>query len=461
MEQTAILRSITEGDALPGYERAILKALETSPKSIVVLDDDPTGTQTIYDIPVITEWTQEILERELVDNRIFFILTNSRSLQAEEANSLAECIGQRLKIAADKLDKSVLVISRSDSTLRGHYPNEVEALVKGLGWKNTKQLLIPAFFEGGRYTFNDVHYVAEKQHFVPASKTPFAQDNTFGYSSSNLKEYILEKYGPRISPDEIGSISLTDLRASDLTKVQKALTSKTKTHFVVNATSYSDLQAIALSCLLHQGHLVFRSAASFVNALGGIAPKKCLEKGEILKNKVSYGALTVVGSYVPKTTAQLNYLKNRSSALFLELNANLVFDINAFSAQISDLAEQADKAIDKGQNVVIYTSRTIVKGADKKESLAIVNEVANGLNSLIRQLRVRPRYILAKGGITSSDIATKGLGVKRAMVLGQVIKGVPVWQLGNESKFPNLPYIVFPGNVGDEKAVAEVIELLN
>ena len=77
-----------------------------------------------------------------------------------------------------------------------------------------------------------------------------------------------------------------------------------------------------------------------------------------------------------------------------------------------------------------------------------------------RRLEVRPRYLIAKGGITSSDLATKGLGVKRARVLGQILPGVPVWELGPETKFPGLPYVVFPGNVGGPEALQDAVQKL-
>jgi uncharacterized protein YgbK (DUF1537 family) len=86
--------------------------------------------------------------------------------------------------------------------------------------------------------------------------------------------------------------------------------------------------------------------------------------------------------------------------------------------------------------------------------------VSDALISLVQHLAVAPRYLIAKGGITSSDIATQGLGVRRALVLGQALPGVPVWQLGVEARFPGLGYVVFPGNVGADTALAELIAAL-
>lgn len=78
----------------------------------------------------------------------------------------------------------------------------------------------------------------------------------------------------------------------------------------------------------------------------------------------------------------------------------------------------------------------------------------------MKELSVCPRYLIGKGGITSSDLDSEALGVRKAQVFGQIIPGVPVWRLGKESKYPGLPYIVFPGNVGDADALASAIKIL-
>ena len=429
-------------------------------RSIVVLDDDPTGTQTVHGIPVVTQWTEEVLEKELLASPLFFILINSRSLQAKEADALGKQIGKRLAFITKKHHKNLLVISRSDSTLRGHYPNEVDALADGLGWHRAKHVLIPAFFEGGRYTFDDIHYVKEGDDFIPAAETSFAEDNTFGYSSSNLKDWIVEKTGCKIKREKITAVSIQALRTEPAEALRSILEDTHTTHIMVNATCNVDLQVLALACLQTNKKYIFRTGASFVNAISGIEAREFLTKTEILPNDRHCGALIVVGSYVPKTTEQLNFLKANSKAAFLEMDVSHVLDSASFQEQLKILIEKIDQLIASNKNTVLYTSRTIIKGATKSDSLEIVNRVSSGLIFIIEQLKSSPSYILAKGGITSSDVATKGLSVQRARVLGQVLKGVPVWKLGPESKYPNMPYIVFPGNVGNESALYNVIKLL-
>lgn len=460
MLKNNIISSIESGNNHKGFLEEIQKEIITTPKTIVILDDDPTGTQTVYNVPVVTSWKSSVLENEIINSPVFFILTNSRSLQIKEANDLAELLGSKLKILSKKHNKQLILISRGDSTLRGHYPNEVDALAKGLETPNAKHILAPAFFEGGRYTFNNVHYVKEADNFIPANETPFAKDNTFGYKNANLIDWIVEKYEGNIDKDAIESLSITSLRTKSTEEIIEKIESPNKSHIVVNATSYSDLEAVAIAILRSKESFLLRTSASFVNAITGIAAKDCLSKEEILINQKKGGSLIVIGSYVPKTTAQLAVLKQHSEAVFLELNVSNVKNDVFFQKDINQLSNKVNQHLKENKNVVFHTSRTIIKGETKAESLAIVNRVSNGVIEIIKQLKTQPKYIVAKGGITSSDVATKGLNVKRAYVIGQALKGVPVWKLGNETKFPNMPYIIFPGNVGDNQALYQLTKLL-
>ncbi|WP_159949604.1 four-carbon acid sugar kinase family protein [Polaribacter septentrionalilitoris] len=460
MLKEQIISAIESGNQCKGFLEEIQKEIIATPKSIVILDDDPTGTQTVYNLPVVTSWESSVLEKEIINSPVFFILTNSRSLQIEEANQLAESLGSKLNKLSKKHNKQLIVVSRGDSTLRGHYPNEVDALAKGLENQNAKHILAPAFFEGGRYTYGDVHYVKEGDDFIPANETPFAKDNTFGYENANLVDWIVEKYEGKINKNAIESLSIDFLRTQSTAAFLKKIESRKKSHIVVNATSYSDLEAVALAVLKSKETFLLRTSASFVNAITGIEAKDCLSKEEILNDQKTGGSLIVIGSYVPKTSAQLAVLKEHSKAVFLELDVSNVKNDALFQEDIHQLSKKVNQYLQENKDVVFHTSRTIIRGATKAESLAIVNRVSNGVISIIKQLNIKPKYIVAKGGITSSDVATKGLNVQRAHVLGQALKGVPVWKLGNETKFPNMPYIIFPGNVGDNQALYQLTKLL-
>lgn len=460
MINQAIISSIKQGENQNSLLKEIETTLQENPKTIVILDDDPTGTQTVYNVPVVTSWDEAVLEDEILKSPIFFILTNSRSLQVDAANELAELIGARLHHLSKKHNKKLIVVSRGDSTLRGHYPNEVDAFAKGMQLKNAKHIFVPAFFEGGRFTYNNIHYVKEGDTFIPANETPFAKDNTFGYQNANLEEWIVEKYDDKIDKKSIQSLSINELRTKPTSEIIKKITSKEISHIVINATSYYDLQATALAILKSSDNFLLRTSASFVNAITAIEAKEPLSKTEILDDGEGKGSLIVIGSYVPKTTAQLNMLKQHSNAVFLELDVTNVKDKNLFQKEINKISKQVNQYLEADEDVVFHTSRKIIKGSTKAESLAIVNSISNGVISIIQQLQHQPKYIIAKGGITSSDVATKGLNVKRGFTIGQALKGVPVWKLGEETKFPNMPYIIFPGNVGNDDALYQLTKLL-
>lgn len=208
---------------------------------LVVLDDDPTGTQTCHDIAVLTVWDHETLCSELTTtDKGFFILTNSRALPPVEARSLITTICKNLAKASKQTGKSFEIVLRGDSTLRGHFPDEPEAVEEVLGQVD-HWILAPFFYQGRRYTIDDVHYVAEGDSLVPASQTPFATDATFGYKSSNLRDYVLEKAGSRFSEKSLFSITLEDIRSGPEKIAEQLLLAPKGSVVIVNAAAESDM----------------------------------------------------------------------------------------------------------------------------------------------------------------------------------------------------------------------------
>lgn len=428
-------------------------------KTVIVFDDDPTGTQTCHDVVVLTSWSVALLVQELKKKPyVLFILTNSRSLQEEKAVTLNTEIGQNLNEAVRQSGRHIIVISRSDSTLRGHFPAEVEALANTLQLQQAIWILVPAFIEGGRITISDVHYIIEQGELVPVSETPFARDHVFGYTHSNLKHWVQQKSRSNIKASEIISCSLEDIRLGGPDVVAKKLmTCKPRNVVIVNATSYKDLEVLAMGILLAEKsgqQFLYRSSATFVPIRAGIAPGKILVPEKKQLNS-SHGSLTIVGSYVPKTTSQLAYLLEKQEHETLEINVAELLDAVVTGKAIG-LSKQIDHWLASGKDVVVYTSRDLKTGSDAESSLLINSTVSSFLVDIVKGLTVRPSFVLAKGGITSSDLAAKGLSSETAMILGQAAAGVPVWQLDSKSKFPEIVYIVFPGNVGDTTALYNV-----
>lgn len=442
-------------DLLP----SIQVQLAAGERKLVVLDDDPTGTQTVHHVPVLTTWEVDVLAAELgAPGPVFYILTNSRSLPLPEAQTLNAAIGRALVDAAARTGADFEVVSRSDSTLRGHFPGEVDALAAVLPRLVDATLIIPFFLEGGRYTLNDIHYVAEGNRLTPAAQTPFAKDAAFGYRHSSLPAWVEEKTQGRVTAAEVASITLDDLRQGgpDVV-VAKLLSLEQGRVCVVNAVALRDLEVLVAALLQVEAkgkRFLYRTAASFVQIRAGLATRPLLTAAD-LALPTQGGGLFVVGSYVPKTTGQVHALLKMPDLACVEVDVPALLG-NARSAEIARTRHLLNTALAANQDAVLYTSRGLVTGADAASSLAIGGQVSAALVAIVRGLAVPPRYLVAKGGITSSDIATQALDIRRALVLGQILPGVPVWQTGGESRYPGLPYIVFPGNVGNDQALVEI-----
>jgi uncharacterized protein YgbK (DUF1537 family) len=448
-------------DPLPALQQAVSAA----GTRIVVVDDDPTGTQTVHGVPVLTHWTVDALKAELASAHgtgIFFLLTNSRSLPQSEAELLNFELGRNLATAARAAGCRFKVMSRSDSTLRGHYPAEVQALATGLGLTYDATLLVPAFIAGGRYTINDTHYVLRGDHLVPAGNTEYARDAAFGYRSSNLRDWVAEKTNGRMPAADVRSIPLDELRHGGPQAVRERLLElPTGSVCVVNAASERDLGVLALGLVDAEAtgrRYLCRTSASFVPWRAGLAPRPLLQPAELGLPEVG-GGLIVVGSYVPRTTEQVRALHGQVDLRYVELDVQPLLASNADRA-LAPVMSTVGTGLARGENVLLATSREYIPGKNASSSLSIGRLISESLVKIVQALPVRPRYILAKGGITSSDLATRALGVRRAMVLGQLQPGVPVWRLGPESLFPGLIYVVFPGNVGDAQALARAVRLL-
>lgn len=419
----------------------------------IVLDDDPTGSQTIYDVPVLTSWEYDEIYNELeLGTPLFFILTNSRSLTPKSAALLAQKLGRNINKASTDANRKVNIICRGDSTLRGHFPLEEKHLNATLGQKVDLNLLIPAFFEGGRYTINDIQYLQEGNSLMPVGNSQFARDKVFGYNSSNLRDWIVEKSFEEIGYERIYSIKKEELAGNDPTKLILKLSSYSSSDYViVNVTNYRELDFFTFALMKSGLKFSVRSSASFVSSISGHIPKPLLERNQ-LTNQPGKGGVIVVGSYVPKSTEQLAYLLQKNIMPSIRIDVTRIVG-DQDGEYLDQMISMMKSYLNQDLDVVIYTSRDLKYGASRSESLQINRQVSKFIVDMLGSLELPPRFILAKGGITSSDVATKSLGVKKAHVMGQLINGVPIWTTGLDAKFKNLLYIIFPGNVGSEHAL--------
>ncbi|MDF7639856.1 four-carbon acid sugar kinase family protein [Lactobacillus sp. ESL0791] len=452
---------------------ALLKpALAQFATKIIVLDDDPTGSQTLHDISVYTNWSITSIRQGFAEkNSMFYILTNSRGLTENETKTLHTEIAKNICQVASETRQKFLIISRSDSTLRGHYPLETEILKKVIEKEMTikydGEVIMPFLKEGGRFTINDVHYVQMGEKLVPAGETEFAKDATFGFKSSNLKDWVQEKTVGRYLAKDVTSIELADLRTLNITKITAQLQHvKNFNKVIVNAADYCDVQVfvIALIQAITNGkNFIFRTAAALPKIIGGVSDKPLLTKNDLVAQDTTAGGLIIVGSHVQKSTEQLNELKKLSNIKFIEFNATKILTKEGLIPEEERVSAEVNKLLQQGRTVTVYTSRKKIEAADNNEehSLKLSVSISEAITNIVKNLTVKPRFLIAKGGITSSDVGVHGLGVKRATVAGQIKPGIPVWNTGMEAKFPKLAYVIFPGNVGNKETLREVVEELD
>lgn len=464
-----ILNTFKEIDE--GYiDKLLNDEIEKNNKKIVVLDDDPTGVQTVHDVSVYTDWSKESIKSGFEEkNKLFYILTNSRGFTIEQTIKAHKEIANTIAEVGRELNKEYIIISRSDSTLRGHYPLETK-LLRDIENQNGKkidgEILCPFFKEGGRFTINNIHYVKYDNKLVPAGETEFAKDKTFGYTSSNMCEYIEEKTNGEFKKENVTCISLDDIRSLNFDKIEKQLLEVNDFNkVVVNAIDYCDIKVfcIALYRAMAKGKTyMFRTAAAIVKVIGGITNQPLLTKEKMIVKDNKNGGIVVVGSHTKKTTSQLESLKEVGGIEFIEFNSDLVLDEIKFEQEIKRVVSLSEKFISEGTTVVTYTKRKllVVENDSKEDALIRSVKISDAVQSLVGRLTVEPSFVIAKGGITSSDVGTKALAVKKANVMGQIKPGIPVWQTGDESKFPKTPYVIFPGNVGEISTLKEAVEIL-
>jgi uncharacterized protein YgbK (DUF1537 family) len=378
-----------------------------------------------------------------------------------------------------------VVASRSDSTLRGYFPLETDVLSAehaALGTPVDGIVICPAYIEPGRITVDSIHWMRTDEGMIPVSHSEFAKDASFGYLNSDLRDWVEEKSGGRFTRSEVATVTLRDIRQGGPDRVQEIFTGlRDGRPVVVDAAEDADLQVVALALIRAEARgktFIYRIGPSFVRARSGQRPTPAVDAARLsqivarsdpeppddVRAPVAHG-LIAVGSHVGLTTRQLDQLRAAGHILELELDVPTLLEPATHHQHVTRIAtEAADLLRDNpsDSDVVISTSRALVTGGDATDSLAIARTVSAGLVGTVREIvkRVRPAFVLAKGGITSSDTATDGLGIRRAWCRGTMLPGiVSLWQPVS-GPAAGIPFIVFPGNVGDDHALADVVGTL-
>ena len=523
-----------DADPLPHIDAA----LNASGRKIVILDDDVMGTQSVHDIAVLMDWSVDALRSELEsDSRAFFVVTNARTMPESQARTVSAFITGNLCEAARRAGVDFSIVSRLDSTLRGHFPADMRAIESALAQDSSAKpasdkagnpnpsgwIIAPLFLEGGRFTINDTQYVLDGEWLVPVGETEFARDPAFSFTSSNLREWVEEKTASgatvggappsrsmsgdgelsggassdnapynsvpassvssssasvgrasSVSSDsvpaaDVASVSIDDLRRGGPQRIASILSALPDGGVcVVNGASNRDMEVFVQGMLqLEAGgrRFLFRAAASFIKALLGQTERPLLTPAELGMSASSAGSdngmLIVVGSHVPRTTGQLDHLLANTGAVGVEANVSHLLADSARQSEIDRGIRAAEDAVREGKHAVLYTSRALVEGRSADHSLAIGHQVSQAISEIVAGIGVRPRCVVVKGGATSYAVATEALEVRRAWSPGQAAPGVPAWILGDETLHPGMPCIIFPGNVGDDDALTNLVARLN
>lgn len=432
---------------------------------IIVLDDDPTGSQTVHSCLLLTRWDVETLCRGLTDSvPIFFILTNTRALPPVEAAAVTRTVCRHLRQALAVTGvRDYIVVSRSDSTLRGHYPLETDVIAEELGPFDA-HFLVPAFLEGGRFTRNSQHFLMVEGQPVPVHQTEFARDSVFGYRHSYLPDYVAEKTAGRIPAQSVERILLADIHSPRLIERLTGLSGNACG--VVDAETQADLDrfaAVVLQAVSAGKRFLFRSAASLLTALAQLPPQPTPPEAMAAYCRPGRCGVVLVGSHVRKTTEQLTVLLAEPQVTAIEVPVAPLQERAAAGPEIvAAVLQAAEAAIAAGQTPVIFTSRQELTFADAATRLAFGRRVSEVLMAIVQQLPADLRFLISKGGITSNDVLSKGLALPMVRLLGQILPGCSVVRTGEDHpRFPNLPIVLFPGNVGDRQGLATVYRRLS
>ncbi len=442
---------------------------------IIVIDDDPTGSQTVNNCLLLLKWDYSTLIKGFQSkSNLFFILANTRSLSENDAKlRLVEiCNALKKVISKESYKEEFIFISRGDSTLRGHNFLEPKIINDCLGPFDAT-FHIPAFIEGKRVTIDGNHFVDN----VPVSQTIFAKDKIFGYKTSNIKKLLFQKSKSQIKFNDIQNLKISELKVLESEEkniiFNRIRNLKENSHIIVDVENYSQLKKFSLSIkkLSKQKKFLFRTAASFISSICAVKdnPQEpffySLIRRKNSEKKFLPGFL-VIGSYVELSTIQLKELLEISDCIPIELDVfeflrisklknnqdQLVLFKNKLLAQIRSTLKQENTP-------VLFTSRKEVSLDNNDDQVNFYNSLAHFISELVSDLKNEIGYLVSKGGITSNVILSNGFKANYVYLQGQIITGVSLvtFKFVNDE---NLPIVTFPGNIGNQDSLVKVWRIL-
>jgi uncharacterized protein YgbK (DUF1537 family) len=458
---------------------------------IVVIDDDPTGSQTVHGAPLLLRWDPDTLAAGLRHpSPLLFVLANSRALEplaaAERVRQI--CRALRKALAAARREGGLehwLVVSRGDSTLRGHCPLEAEVIAAELG-PFAATLLVPAFLEGGRTTVEGVHLL----HGRPVHETAFARDRLFGYRTSFLPAWLEEKSQGRIMASAVGRIGLDDLEAGAEVVRRRLLGLAAHRWVTVDAEQPQHLEALAaavreLVTTSGEGkgdlppRFLFQSAASLLPALAALPPQPQgsrdlaeLRRRGPLPGRAPLPGLVLVGSHVPLADTQLEHLLRAPGCAGVELDVAKVHRVLEGPLPDRLLAslerawlERLRLVLARGRTPVFFTSRGELACRHAAERRALGLALAGCMARVVACLAPQLGYVISKGGITTHTLLAEGFGLAAVDLQGQLLPGLslvlaPVLAVDGVVGVQGLPVLTFPGNLGEADTLRQAWELM-
>ncbi|MFM8604402.1 MAG: four-carbon acid sugar kinase family protein [Cyanobium sp.] len=449
-----------------------------APLKIVVIDDDPTGSQTVHSCPLLLRWDAATLAAGLAHpSPLLFLLANTRALAPAQAEERLRqiCRALRAAFAAAGIGHW-LVVSRGDSTLRGHFPLEVEVIAAELGPFDAT-LLVPAFLEGGRTTVNGVHLL----HGRPVHESAFARDRLFGYGSSDLREWVAEKSGGRIAANGVQRIGLAELEAGGAALRERLAGLAGNVCVAVDAERPAQLAALGaavreLTAPAAAGRwgrprrFLFQSAASLLNSLAALPPAPLDAAGLAgLRRRDREGTplpgLVLVGSHVPLADAQLAALLADPGCGAVEVEVARLHRVlegplpdRLLASLEQKWGERLERLLAEGRTPVLHTSRGELVCRHAAERRALGLALAGLMARLAGSLAPRLGYLISKGGITSHSLMEDGLGLSQVELQGQLLPGLSLVlaRQGNAPGAAGLPLLTMPGNLGEVLTLLEV-----
>ncbi len=434
---------------------------------IIVIDDDPTGSQSVHDCLLLLNWNyQTLLEGLRSNSNLLFILANTRSLSEKEVKvRLKEICNNLYKISLDEnLQDNLIFVSRGDSTLRGHNFLEPYLINKYLGPFDAT-FHIPAFLEANRITIDGKHFVDG----IPAHKTTFAKDNIFGYETNDLKKLLYKKSRSKIKLKNIKKLNFIEESSfSELKKFMENL--KNNTHVIVDIERFSQLEKFSeiIRELINQKKFLFRTAASFLKT---ISVTKNNKKDNFyysqlrIRDKRNHflPGLIIIGSHTEISTNQFKKLVELNTFEAIELDVEEFHEIHVLKENRTkiiqfkkNILEKIREAIKNSFIPIIFTSRKVKIFEDELEQMDFYNSLSFLISQIVSDIKYEIGYLISKGGITSNTILNSSFNIDYVYLEGQICNGISLVKAKLVHKNNELPIITFPGNLGHDCSLVDV-----